>query len=447
MVKDLTNGKPIKLILNFCLPLMLGQVFQQLYNMVDSIIVGRFAGTAELSAVGSTGALSFMVIGFVSGLTAGITIPVSQSFGEGNHSKLRKYYSNGVYLAITFSALLTLITYFLTKPLLRIMNTPDSIMDMAYDYIGIVFLGLTATIFYNFFASVMRALGDSKTPLYLLIFSSVTNIGLDLLFVIVFRMACKGVAIATVIAQALSAVIAYIVIIKKYDILKCSSEEKKLSLHDCGRLLFIGLPMALQFSVTAIGSIILQSAVNILGETVIAAVTIAGKIQLLVILPVETIGITMATFCGQNLGAKRMDRIKTGTISALALSMIYSAAAMVTVFFFARLFGTLFVSSDQVEVLDDVVQFLHTSLCFYPVICFVFVLRNAIQGMGYSIPAMMAGFFELAARSVMGWVVIPRFGYTAVCFAHPSAWFAADLLLVPVFFIVYFKLKKTVIKE
>lgn len=443
----MTRGKPSKMILSFCLPLMVGQVFQQFYNMVDSIIVGRFAGTAELSAVGSTGSLSFLVIGFVTGLCTGLSIPISQSFGEKDYKKMRSFYSNILYLTVIFSLLLTAVTFVATKPLLRLMNTPDSIFPMAYTYISTVFMGLTATFFYNIFASIMRALGDSRTPLYLLIFSSVINIILDLIFVIVLHLNCFGVAIATVIAQAVSAALAFFIIKKKFYILKTEKDERAFNPALCGHLLYIGLPMALQVSVTAIGSIMLQSAVNKLGEAVIAAVTVGGKIQLMVILPAETVGITMATYCGQNLGARRVDRIKEGLVKSIIIGLVYSSAAFLLVRLTGEKLALLFVDSSQTEVITRVGQFLDTCAFFYPVLAILFILRNSIQGLGYSIPAMAAGFFELAARGIMGFWVIPKFGYQAVCFANPSAWCAANVLLVPVFFIVYSIVKKRLKEE
>ena len=442
MVTDLTKGKPFSVILKFCLPLMAGQVFQQLYNMVDSIIVGRFAGTADLSAVGSTGALSFMVIGFVMGLCTGFSIPVSQAFGEQSYDKMRRYFVNSVYLTVVISAVLTTVTLVFVKRILVVMNTPESILGKANDYISIIFGGIAATMFYNLFSCVMRALGDSKTPLYLLIFSSVVNVALDLLFVIKFGMGVKGVGIATVIAQGISAVLAGFVIVKKYRILKPLKGEWAPSGKMCLRLIYVGAPMALQISVTAIGSIMLQSAVNRLGEDVIAAVTVGGKVQLMLILPSETIGITMATYSGQNLGARRIDRIKAGIRASIITAFVYSAFSFCVGHFLGRQAALLFVPSTQTNVINCVCLFLRTCSWFYPFLSLLFIFRNTIQGLGYSVPAMLTGTFELAARAVMGYVIIPRYGYTAVCFANPSAWLSAMLFLVPAYLIVYSIVKK-----
>lgn len=442
MIRDLTKGKPVKLIISFCLPIMLGQIFQQFYNMVDSIIVGRFAGTAELSAVGSTGSLNFLVIGFVSGFTTGLSIPLSRAFGEGDHKKVRRLYINTIYLTALATAVLTAATYFLTPGVLRVMNTPEEIFSMAYDYIGTVFKGLAAILFYNLFACVMRALGDSKTPLLLLVFSSLLNIVLDLFFVIKLKMACKGVAIATVTAQMVSAALAFVIILKRYDILRLTREDLKPQPALCGSLLYNGLPMALQLSVTATGAVMLQSAVNTLGETAIAAVTVASKIQLFLVMPAESVGLTMATYCGQNLGAGKLDRIREGIIKALLISEAYNIIMMAVAYFFAGDLATLFVTGDQTEVISLVEKFLHTCLIFYPGLALLFPLRNSVQGLGYSIPAMLAGVFELAGRCIMGLVAVPRFGFTAVCFANPTAWIAAVILLLPVLLIVLNKLKK-----
>lgn len=442
LVTDLTQGKPIKRILGFCLPLMAGQLFQQFYNMVDSIIVGRFAGTLELSAVGSTGSLTFLVVGFVIGLCTGFSIPVSHAFGEQNMQKMRRFFINSVYLTVGVAAILTTVTLLLTNQVLTVMNTPDEIFGLAHDYIYTIFAGLTATLFYNLFAAVMRALGDSRTPLYLLIFSSILNIGLDLFFVIRLGMAVKGVAIATVIAQAASAVLGLVMILKKFPLLRLHREDFAPSLKMCGTLLYNGIPMALQVSVTAVGSIILQSAVNQLGADVIAGMAVATKIQLMLVLPSETIGITMATYCGQNLGARRLDRIKDGMRKSILIGMVYCVISITVARTLGRTLALLFVTGDQTAVIDCVQQFLNACSWFYPTLAVLFIVRNAIQGLGYSIPAMLAGFFELMARAVMGLVVIPVYGYTAVCYTNPMAWIAADCLVIPVYFIVFRLIKK-----
>ena len=326
MTKEMTTGKPYKLILSFALPMIFGNVFQQLYNMVDTIIVGKYVGVDALAAVGSTGAINFLVIGFALGICSGFSIPVAQSFGAGNHSQMRKYVANSIYLSVIASIILTVSTMLLTGPILRITNTPEEIYDDAYRYIIVIFAGISATIFYNMLSGILRALGDSKTPLVFLGISSVLNIILDLTFIIVFKWGVFGASFATVISQGISALLCLFYTIKNYDILRFDSFELKPDLEKMKKLVVIGVPMALQFSITAIGSIILQSAVNTLGKTAVASMTAAIKIQTVAMGPMESMGITMATYCGQNRGARKYSRITAGIGQSIAMTMVYSVA-------------------------------------------------------------------------------------------------------------------------
>lgn len=441
MVRDMTVGNPTKLILRFCLPLMAGNLFQQFYNLVDSMIVGRFVGTYALSAVGCVGSLNFLVIGSVIGLCTGFAIPVSQCFGAGDEDKMRRFIANLVYLSAAIGTGVTLATFFGCRTLLTILHTPQDIFDDAYTYISVIFLGIPATILYNSVASLIRAVGDSKTPLYFLVFSSFVNIGLDLLFVLQFKMGVLGVAVATVIAQSLSGILELVYLLKRFHILRLRRGDLHPDGECCRKLLYAGLPMALQFSITAIGSVMLQSCVNELGTQTIAAITIAGKAQLILVLPAETIGLTMATYCGQNLGAKRLDRITVGVRRSLVMAFVYAAVSMLLNFFCAKYMLLLFVKSSETAVLSLGVRFLHTAMWFYPILVLIFVLRNALQGMGFSVHAMIAGAFELVARGVMGYAFVRRFGFSAACFANPIAWIAADVFLIPMYVYVMHRFK------
>lgn len=442
MVKDMTKGNPMKIIIRFCLPLMMGNLFQQFYNMADTIIVGKFVGKTALSAVGSVGPLNFLVVGSIIGLCTGFAIPIAQSFGAQDYKRLRKITANIIYTGLALGVVLTVLAVAFTKPLLRVLNTPDNIFDDAYKYIVVIFAGIGATMLYNIVAGVIRSLGDSKTPLYFLIFSSFLNIGLDLLLIIVFKMGVLGAAVATVSAQLISGVLCLVFVKKNYPLLHFQEGDKKLDFSCVRVLIKNGIPMALQCSVTAVGSVMLQSCVNMLGADAIAAMTIGGKTQLMIILPSETIGITMATYCGQNLGAKKYDRIKKGVTSGAVLAVIYSAVA----FFIARYLGSyialLFIDGSETAVLTLAQQFLDTCSWFYPVLSILFLYRNALQGLGYSSTAMFAGFFELAARGGVGFGLVTRFGFDAACFANPTAWAAANLLLIPAYIVVLKKIKK-----
>ncbi len=442
MVKDMTKGNPMKIIIRFCLPLMLGNLFQQFYNMADTIIVGKFVGKMALSAVGSVGPLNFLVIGSILGLCTGFAIPIAQSFGAQDFKKLRKITANIIYTSIVMGILLTILVVVFAKPLLRILNTPDEIFDDAYNYIVIIFLGIGATMLYNIVSSIIRSLGDSKTPLYFLVFSSFLNIGLDLLLIIVFKMGVRGAAIATVVSQLVSGVLCLVFVIKNYPMLHFQEGDKKPDLKCIKELVGNGIPMALQFSITAIGSVMLQSCVNTLGSNAIASMTIGARTQLMIVLPAETIGVTMATYCGQNLGARKYDRIKQGVMNGTILGIGYSVVAFFIARYLGSYMGLLFIDSSEVAVLELSQRFLNTCAWFYPVLTFIFIYRNALQGLGHGTTAMFAGFFELAARGGVGFGFVLEYGFAAACFANPVAWFAADLLLVPAYFVVMKKLKR-----
>jgi len=442
MVKDMTKGNPMKIIIRFCLPLMLGNLFQQFYNMADTIIVGKFVGKMALSAVGSVGPLNFLVIGSILGLCTGFAIPIAQSFGAQDFKKLRKITANIIYTSIVMGILLTILVVVFAKPLLRILNTPDEIFEDAYNYIVIIFLGIGATMLYNIVSSIIRSLGDSKTPLYFLVFSSFLNIGLDLLLIIVFKMGVRGAAIATVVSQLVSGVLCLVFVIKNYPMLHFQEGDKKPDLKCIKELVGNGIPMALQFSITAIGSVMLQSCVNTLGANAIASMTIGARTQLMIVLPAETIGVTMATYCGQNLGARKYDRIKQGVMNGTILGIGYSVVAFFIARYLGSYMGLLFIDSSEVAVLELSQRFLNTCAWFYPVLTFIFIYRNALQGLGHGTTAMFAGFFELAARGGVGFGFVLEYGFAAACFANPVAWFAADLLLVPAYFVVMKKLKR-----
>lgn len=438
----MTVGSPVKNIVRFCLPLIVGNLFQQFYNMADLFIVGRFVGKSALSAVGSVGSLMFLVIGTIIGLCTGLTIPVAQAFGAQDEKRLKNTVANILYVSLFLAAALTAGAVCGTNLLLHVLNTPDVIYDQAYAYIVIIFAGISATMLYNLLAGLIRALGDSRTPLYFLVFSSLLNIGLDLLLVIGFHMGVRGAAIATVTSQAVSGVLCLVYVARSFPELHFDKATAQFDLRRIGFLLKNGLPMALQFSITAIGSVMLQSCVNVLGEDAIAAMTIGGKTQLMIILPSETIGLTMATYAGQNLGAKKYARIKRGVGVALALSLAYSVVGFFIAHFAGRSIALLFISSSETAVLDLVDEFLRICSWFYPVLVVIFVLRNTLQGLGYSLTAMSAGIFELVARAVGGFGFVTRLGFDAVCFVNPAAWAAADLLLVPACFVAMSRLRK-----
>lgn len=301
MTKDLTTGSPMRLITGFALPTLFGMLFQQLYNLVDTMIVGKLLGASALAAVGATGSVNFFVIGFCIGVCNGFAIPVAQRIGANEPSKMRRYVANAAYLSVLFAVLLTVATGLLCRQILTLMLTPDDIFSGAYTYIFVIFMGIPATFLYNLLAGIIRSLGDSKTPVYFLAMSSVLNIVLDFLLILGFRGGVAGAAVATVASQGVSGIACLFYMMKKYPILRMTQEERRFDLHSCGVLCAMGLPMGLQYSVTAIGSIILQSSVNALGSLYVAAVAAGGKVYQLLACPFDAMGATMATYCGQNV--------------------------------------------------------------------------------------------------------------------------------------------------
>ncbi|MBD5104425.1 MAG: MATE family efflux transporter [Ruminococcaceae bacterium] len=435
MVREMTHGKPLSLILGFCLPMLLGNLFQQLYSMVDTIIVGKFIDVDALAGVGSTGSVSFLIIGFTMGITSGSCVLPSQCFGAGDHSEMRKYIANAIYLCIITTVIVTALAVTMCYPLLKLMQTPADIIDIAYDYIIVVLGGICVTMAYNLMAGILRAMGDSRTPLYFLILASVINIGLDLLFIIVCNMGVAGAGWATVISQGISAALCFIYMRRSYPMLRFEKSELKFDGRRVFALAKIGVPVGLQSSITAVGSIILQSAVNSLGKVAVAAVTAAGKIQNMVVAPMDTLGITMATYAGQNLGAGNVGRIGKGMKCAFASGFIYSAAALLAIWLFGTPLCLMFVEAEETEVIEKAVYFLWVNACFYPVLSVLFIVRSSLQGLGYSALTMLAGACELISRVVIAVGFVETMGFDAVCFASPVAWVSAVALLVGVYFI------------
>ncbi len=442
MEKDLTSGNTLKLIISFCIPLIGGAIFQQLYNIVDTMIVGRFVGVNALAAVGSTGSLNFLVIGFALGLTGGFGIPIAQAFGAKNQKLVLNTIMNAVYLCVFFSVVMTLLMHISTYSLLDIMKTPSDIMKDSYDYIIIIFYGLTCTLAYNMLASISRALGDSKTPLLFLFISSVLNVVLDLFMIINLNMGVQGAALATIISQGISAILCLVYMHYKYTNLRFDKESRKINSLIIKKLLRIALPMALQNSITAVGTVILQSAVNTLGSAKVAAITAGQRIQMLFTQPMDMLGATMATFSGQNLGAKKYDRIFKGIKESLTMVVVYGVLILLFMFFFGKYLALLFVDSSEIAIIADTQRFLVINSVFYFTLGILFVTRNTIQGLGKSALTMLAGLAELIARAIVALSLVRYWGFNAILFANPIAWIAADVILIPTIIIILKKIKK-----
>ncbi|CAI3693237.1 putative drug/sodium antiporter, MATE family [Clostridium neonatale] len=427
MTKDMTTGNPVKLILFFSIPLLIGNVFQQFYSMVDTIIVGRYVGVQALAAVGVTGSLSFLILGFTFGLTGGFSVIIAQRFGANDEDGLRKSVATSTILSIISTIIITLASMLSAKPVLSLMNTPDDIINDATIYIIIIYAGTCATVFYNMIAGILRSLGDSKTPLYFLILSSILNIILDLFFILNFNMGVRGAAYATVIAQGISGILCLIYALKKYPILRLKKEDWIWDKNFALKHLNVGIPMALQFSITATGVMVLQTALNAFGSTVIAAYTAASKVEQIVTQPGISFGTTMATYCGQNLGAGKYDRIKEGVKKGSIITIMVSIIAAVVLFVFGKSLSTLFISSDQIEALNYSKQYLNTVAAFLPILGMLFIYRNSLQGIGDAFIPMMAGVAELVARVIVAFTFPAFIGYIGICLASPFAWIGATI--------------------
>ncbi len=444
-VVDMTEGPVTGHIISFALPMLLGYLFQQFYSMVDTIIVGKYIGVLALAGVGSTGALNFMVIGFCTGICAGFCIPVSQCFGARDMHKMRKFMANAIWVSAVIAAVLTAGVCAFTGRILHLMNTQDDIYDYAYIYIFIVFAGIPATILYNLVSSIIRSFGDSKTPVFFLLLSSGLNIVLDLVSILVLGMGVEGPAIATVVSQLISGVLCSIYMYKHFDIVHCSKAELEPDAGCIRRLLMMGLPMGLQYSITAIGSVILQTAVNGLGYMAVAAVTAGSKIRLFFYTPYDSLGGTMATFSGQNVGAGRLDRVKDGVLKATGLGFAYSIVGIVLMLALGNLLCGFFVDSGETEIIAMAKYFLVADAAFGFFLTIVNVFRFAMQGMGFSGFAVLAGIMEMIGRSAVAFVLVPIFGYAAACYASPVAWIFADIFLIPACFWCIRRLKKMLI--
>ncbi len=431
--KDLTVGSPMKLILGFAVPMLLGMLFQQFYNVVDTMIVGRFLGKYALAGVGSTGSISFMIIGFCMGVAGGFSIPISQTFGAKDFSAMRKFFAHAIILCSVFAVVMTVIVSIFCRRILVAMNTPSEVLEYAYSYILVIFIGIPVIYMYNLLSGVLRAVGDSKHPVVFLVIASFLNIALDLIFILGFKMGVTGAALATLISQLVSGILCLVFIMKNVDILHVSKRDFNIEHMYMLKLLNMGLPMGLQYSITAIGSVVLQVAVNGQGADIVAAVTTAGKVNMFFVCPFDALGSTMSTYGGQNVGAGKLDRLDKGLKAAGLLGSVYSIIALGILYVGGRYFAMLFMSASEVEVLNYAHQMLIWNSVFFIPLAFVNIVRFLIQGMGFSMLAILAGVCEMIARVGAALILVPMLGFTGICLASPLAWIFADVFLFPAF--------------
>lgn len=422
---DLTTGHPLKQILIFSIPLVFGTIFQQLYSFADTVIVGRCLGTDALAAVGATSSLHFLILGFVQGACVGFGIPVAQSYGAKDRDEMCRYLWNGTWICLLISLFLSLGSVLLTDTLLAIMNTPEEIFFMARAYIVILFAGIPASVLYNYSASVMRAMGDSRHPFYFLLFSSVLNVILDYVLIAFFHMGVSGAAAATVFSQFVSGVLKVWWMFRRMDMIQGKKSQMKPSLPHIKRLCVVGLPMGFEYSVSAIGAVILQNSINTLGSGAVAAQTAGEKIRQMFTLPMESVGMAIATYAGQNFGAGKLKRIRQGIKQGMVIQLVYCVVIWAVLLGMNGLLVQIVLGEAQPEISAEAGRYLFIVSCLFIFHGSLMVFRNTLQGMGYSFHAIISGVWELAGRSLGGWLAVYGAGFTAVCLANPLAWIFA----------------------
>lgn len=427
---DLTKGRPITQILIFSIPLVLGTLFQQLYSFVDTIMVGRLISTSALAAVGATYSLHFLTLGFVQGACVGFGIPLAQSVGARQSDEFKRYFWNAVWLCTIMAVIMTIATILAADPLLYLIQTPSDIFEDASLYIRVLFLGIPASILYNFSSSALRAAGDSKHPFYFLLFSSFLNIALDFILIVPFQLGVAGAALATVISQLVSGLLNLYWLIAKTKLLSDSSGLRALSSSHFQHLCAVGFPMGFEYSISAIGAVIMQGAINSLGSLAVAGQTAGEKVRQMFTLPMESIGMGMATYAGQNDGAKRPDRIRDGIKAGLTIQWTYCVFAWIVIFFSKKFFTELVLGTSAGETAAFSIQYLTIISVFFCLHGALMIFRNTLQGMGYSIQAVLSGMGELLGRSLGGLLAVRWLGFLGICLANPLAWAFALLYCI-----------------
>lgn len=444
---NMTTGAPSRAILTFAIPLILGYILQQMYLIIDAAIVGRWIGVGALAAVGASSSIMFLIMGFCNGSCAGFAIPVAQAFGAGDYHKMRCYVSNALRIAVVLAVVITLLSCALCDRILKLVNTPADIFHDAYVFLFLQFCTIPFTIAYNLYAGQIRALGNSKQPFYFLIISSVLNILLDVVLILGFRMGVEGAGIATFLSQVFASWLCWRFIQHRMTMLVPQGNERAYDNKKISILLNNGVPMGLQFSITAIGIIMLQSANNALGTIYVASFTAAIRIKYLFTCVLENIGVAMATYCGQNVGAGKIDRIRIGVRDAMGMMLVYFVFTVALIYPFADEMMALFVNAGEHAVIAHAAQLMRIANWFYPALGVLVILRYSIQGLGYSNLSLMSGVMEMIARCGVSLWMVPALAWLGVCYADPVAWCMADVFLIPAFFWLLRRLRKHQLKQ
>lgn len=431
--KDMTMGSPLKLILTFAFPLLLGNLFQQAYNMADAAIVGQTLGSDCLAAVGSTSSVQFLVLGFCIGSCTGFAIPVAQRFGARDESTMRKFIFNGAILTTVIAIIITTLTCLLTTNILNILQVPENIFNDSYAYIFVIFAGIPFTLLYNYLSAILRAIGNSKTPFLFLAFSSILNIFLDFFCILNLGWGCAGAAIATIFSQAVSGVLCFVLILKKIKILHIQKEECVIDKDILKNLLAMGIPTGLQFSITAIGSMVMQSANNALGSVYVSGFTAGLKIKQFIMCPFDALATGVSTFASQNYGALQDKRIKEGVRVGILVGLAYGVIGGIILIIFGRNLSLLFLSADYTAQLDASALYLRRMGYCWWLLAILNVMRMVIQGLGFAGRAVFAGVVEMIMRSIVALGFAPKFGFDAITWADQCAWAGACIYMVPMY--------------
>lgn len=431
MYTSMAKGNPLKLMVHFALPLLFGNLLQQTYNIIDAAIVGQFLGADALAAVGATSSVQFLVLGFCMGCCTGFAVPIARYFGANDHDTMRNYIFNGSVLTAIIAVIVTAVCVILCDGILHILSVPSDIYSDARIYILIIFIGIPFTLLYNYLSGILRSVGDSRTPFIFLAFSAVLNIILDLFCIVVLKWGCAGAAAATIASQGVSGICCLAVIMKKMPLLWLKKSDCRMKKQSVNQLLVMGLPTGLQFSITAIGSMVMQSANNGLGSVYVSAFTAAMRIKQFAMCPFDAISTAASVFCSQNLGAREPERIKKGLFQAVAVGVAYGAFAGLILIFCGRGLTLIFVKKSAVDVLDASASYLRYLGYFYWTLGILNVTRMVTQGLGHSGRSVFSGVMEMIARTVVSLGFVGAYGFTAICFADQAAWIAACFYILP----------------
>lgn len=429
-MKDLTNGSPLKLMIAFAIPILIGNLFQQMYNLIDTVIVGQTLGISNLAAVGSTAPIVSLLIGFIFGMNNGFSVVIARFFGANDQTQMRKAVAGTIVLGFLNSIILTIISILAIRPLLGLLHTPSGVIENAYSFVRIIILGMTFSMMYNMLSGILRALGDTKSPLYFLIISTVVNVILDYTFICGFKTGVEGAAVATIISQLLSAILCFIYIIKNYPILRLKKEDFKLDISLVLELYSTAISMALMMSVVAMGTVILQNAINGFGTNTIAAHTAARKLSEMFMLPLSTLSVTAATFSSQNFGANKPDRIKTGLKQIILIAWAWATVVVILSYTIVPLIISGITGTSQTEVIETATKYLRIDTPFYYVLSILLILRSTLQGIRQKIVPVMASFIEFFGKIAAVYYLAPKFGYFGICITEPIIWIACSLFLM-----------------